>query len=361
MTRYRCPTCGYVYDEQKEGRKCSELPENWGCPVCGEAGSSFEALGPESEKPVRSALGTVAMAHRVFGYVFLAIYVVLIWQMVPRLWAYQIEFPARTVVHMSLGMAIGVILFLKIAIVRFFRRLDAALVPAFGTSLLVASVVLIGIAVPPAFREALATGRLFEEENRRRVEGLLLQTELDRAQSARLATPKSLLAGQRVLRQRCVECHDLRTVLAKPRTPDAWRQTVRRMADRTTLLDPLTEQQQWQVTAYLVALSPQLQQSVRQLREQQERRNETKQAAAEITTRGEQSSSYDGVLAKRLFETKCSGCHKTTLVEQAPPDSEDAARELVMRMVQEGLTAREEEQSQIVGYLIETYVKKSEP
>ena len=109
--------------------------------------------------------------------------------------------------------------------------------------------------------------------------------------------------------------------------PDAWRQTVRRMADRTTLLDPLDEEQQWQVTAYLVALSPQLQQSVQQMREQQERRDETKQAAASMTGKREEPSAYDAVQAKRLFETKCSECHKLTLVEKKPPDSEDAARD----------------------------------
>ena len=107
------------------------------------------------------------LAHRVFGYVFLAVYLLLIVQMVPRLWTYQIEFPARTVVHLSLGMAVGVMLLLKIGIVRFFRRLDQTLVPLLGTSLLVSSVVLIGISVPSAFREAFATARLFTAENRR--------------------------------------------------------------------------------------------------------------------------------------------------------------------------------------------------
>jgi mono/diheme cytochrome c family protein len=133
------------------------------------------------------------------------------------------------------------------------------------------------------------------------------------------------------------------------------------MAARTTLSDPLTNQQQWQVTAYLVALSPQLQRSVRQLREEQERRNETKQAAAEITAGGEQPSSYDREVARQLFETKCSECHETTLVEEDPPDSEAGAQDLVTRMVEEGLTASEEELSQIVRYLVETYVKKSGP
>lgn len=361
MTSYECRVCGYVYDEKREGVKWCDLADDWVCPGCGAPKTSF-ARGPEQgEKPIRISGSGVSLAHRVFGYIFLAIYVVLMAQMVPRLWSYQIEFPARTVVHMSLGMAIGVILLLKISIVRFFPRLDAPLVPAMGTSLLVGSVVLIGIAVPPAFREALATSRLFDEENCRRVETLLIQAGVDQAESARLASSQSLRAGQQVLRRQCIECHDLRTVLAQPRTPVAWRQTVRRMADRTTLLDPLDEEKQWQVTAYLVALSPQLQQSMQQMRQQQDRRHETQQAATAMTGSRAEPSAYDALQAKQLFEKKCSQCHKLTLVEKKPPDSEDAARALVARMVEEGLTAKEDELAQIARYLAETYAKKAQP
>ena len=163
-------------------------------------------------------------------------------QMVPRLWTYQIEFPARTVVHLSLGMAIGVILLLKIAIVRFFRRLDQAMVPLLGTCLLVGSTVLIGISVPAAFREALAVNRMMNETNRSRVRTLLAQTGLDASECARLTTADALRRGQRILRQQCIYCHDLRTVLAKPRTPENWRQTVARMAERTTMLNPIDEE-----------------------------------------------------------------------------------------------------------------------
>jgi mono/diheme cytochrome c family protein len=296
----------------------------------------------------------------VFGYVFLAIYIVLILQMVPRLWTYQIEFPARTVVHISLGMAIGVVLLLKIAIVRFFRRLDQSLVPSLGTFLLVGSVVLIGISVPSAFQEAWATGRLLGEENRERVAALLLQTGLDEAECTRLTTPDSLQTGQRTLRQECIDCHDLRTVLAKPRTPDSWRQTVRRMADRTTMLNPLEEDEQLKVTAYLVALSPDLQKSARQLREEQDRRDQSKQAAAAVATEAAAPTAYDSSAAKQLFEDKCSQCHEATLVDDSPPGSEEEARELVAWMVDEGLEATEEELAQIVQFMTESYAKASE-
>jgi flavin reductase (DIM6/NTAB) family NADH-FMN oxidoreductase RutF/rubredoxin len=40
-SRYQCPNCGYIYDEEKEGVKFSDLPDDWVCPVCGEKKSEF--------------------------------------------------------------------------------------------------------------------------------------------------------------------------------------------------------------------------------------------------------------------------------------------------------------------------------
>lgn len=35
MTKYRCIICNYIYDEEKEGKKFSNLPPEWVCPICG--------------------------------------------------------------------------------------------------------------------------------------------------------------------------------------------------------------------------------------------------------------------------------------------------------------------------------------
>jgi rubredoxin len=43
MSRYRCPACGYVYDERHghpregfpPGTHWSEVPDDWACPDCG--------------------------------------------------------------------------------------------------------------------------------------------------------------------------------------------------------------------------------------------------------------------------------------------------------------------------------------
>ena len=50
MAKYRCTVCNYVYDEAKEGRKFSDLPENWRCPVCGAPKSAFVLLAEKSEE-----------------------------------------------------------------------------------------------------------------------------------------------------------------------------------------------------------------------------------------------------------------------------------------------------------------------
>ncbi len=47
MARYICTICGYIYDEEKEGKPFSELKE---CPLCKAAPDRFRKIGEEEEK-----------------------------------------------------------------------------------------------------------------------------------------------------------------------------------------------------------------------------------------------------------------------------------------------------------------------
>jgi hypothetical protein len=171
-----------------------------------------------------SAPRPLMLLHRAIGYVYLAIYIYLMSQMLPRLWTYQVELPARTVAHLMLGMSIGVIVVAKIAIVRFFKHLESQMVPILGTALLLSSVLLIGLSAPIAFREHYlstrsAAGATFSVENLQRVRTLLPQAGF--ASSVPLDEISNKLAlqiGRRVLVKRCVQCHDLRTILVRPKT-----------------------------------------------------------------------------------------------------------------------------------------------
>jgi len=44
FAKYECAACGYIYDEEKEGKKFDELPDDWLCPVCGSDKDDFYKL-----------------------------------------------------------------------------------------------------------------------------------------------------------------------------------------------------------------------------------------------------------------------------------------------------------------------------
>ncbi len=60
MAKYRCTVCNYVYDEVKEGKKFSDLPKEWVCPVCGAPQSAFVLLAEEAEAPAAKKGRTVS-------------------------------------------------------------------------------------------------------------------------------------------------------------------------------------------------------------------------------------------------------------------------------------------------------------
>jgi rubredoxin len=51
---YACNLCGYVYDEEQEGKSWDELPDDWTCPVCGSPKSEFSLVEQEvvAESPI---------------------------------------------------------------------------------------------------------------------------------------------------------------------------------------------------------------------------------------------------------------------------------------------------------------------
>lgn len=90
------------------------------------------------------------MVHRGLGYVFLGIYLVLLVQMVPRLWQFEPEaWSLRPVLHAVVGLGIGGILGLKIWILRRGQRFGKRL-PLLGWSMVVLAFVAVGLVWRPA-------------------------------------------------------------------------------------------------------------------------------------------------------------------------------------------------------------------
>jgi mono/diheme cytochrome c family protein len=317
----------------------------------------------DHEKLKSSAPPRLMLLHRVLGYAYVAVYLILMTQMVPRLWRYQVEFPARTVVHLTLGMMVGVLLVIKIAIVRFFKHLEGTLIPLIGTVVMVCTVLLLGLSVPFSLRAIYLErhapgGSAFGEENLRRVSMLLSRAQLPgELPPADLATTAGLHKGQSVLMTRCVQCHDLRTVLARPRTPNEWTDVVRRMSERSSVLQPITSQEQQYVIAYLIAISPELQQGVSNQRAASESHATAKEIVKSAGTTRPAMAEFDLGQSRRIFETSCVQCHALSKVERNPPRTQKQAEELVARMVDNGLEAPEADLRQIIFYLKTTYAK----
>ena len=279
------------------------------------------------------------LLHRMMGYAYLLIYLVLMAQMVPRLWTYQVEFPARTVVHIVCGILIGVVLILKLSILRFFRHFEEWM-PVLGTSLLVLTVVLTGLSIPFTVRAQGLDGRTFSPANLERVKTLLPEAGFGpEVKLESLATVAALDAGRQEMVSECATCHDLRTVLLRPRTPPDWLQTVWRMAEKPNPNAEISVLEQQRIVAYLIAITPDLQSSLQVKRQQR--------AAVPA------SSSVD---AKQLFETACSQCHPSKLIE-AHNFKTEPVRALVDRMVANGMKASEADLETTIKHLTEKYGK----
>ena len=305
--------------------------------------------------------------HRLLGYAYLAMYIVLMWQMVPRLWAYQIELPARTVFHLTLGVSIGVILLIKIAIVRYYKHMEARLVPILGVALLVCTMLLIFLALPFSLREAYLSSQALSGDDgmtRQRIERVREQLPKAGIEDSKiidqLATHAGLRSGRQELMAKCTQCHDLRTVLARPRTPQSWKQTVERMANRSTVLNPITKQNQLEITAYLIAISPTLQQTLverrHQAMESAKKQQSSMKMAEDMMGDGDSEVSFTPEQARTTFESRCSQCHEPTQIENAPPASKDAANKLVQRMIGYGLLVSDDELKQILDHIGRNYI-----
>lgn len=312
--------------------------------------------------------------HRALGYLYAICYVIMMWHMLPRMWEYQVELPARTVAHVMLGFTIGFILIIKISIMRFFRHFEEWM-PYLGTGLLFCTVLLLGLSLPAAAQERALAERAFSSDNVARVRQVLPSAGFPEGTDFDLLTSSASLArGRHVLLRKCVRCHDLKTILLKPRTPGDWLRTVERMTEKPALFDPIEERELHAVTAYLVAITPELQKSQKQLRKEDEGKVRAMQAARATemgASPGAQDArdggggaapavtTYDLAEAKTLYEEECSLCHELSEVENQPPTSREAIDELIVRMIENDLELEEEALEKVKFYLLKRFVEKT--
>jgi hypothetical protein len=306
-----------------------------------------------------SAPRSLMLLHRVLGYVYFLLYLVMMCEMVPRMWNYQVEMPARTVAHMMFGMGIGILLIVKLSILRFFRHFEEWM-PYLGTFLLGFTIILSGLSMPHAFREmamasAAAGGDVYGEENRARVAKLLPTSGLpEEAPFADLATIDGLRAGRLVLLKKCVVCHDLKTILVRPRSPSDWVNTVERMAIKPAFSEPITDLEQWQASAYLIAISRELQKSARDRRQEDADKQKAQEAMAAPQPGDAPAAPIDEKKAQSTYETVCSQCHELSDVDKNPPKTAEEVSSVIRRMIDDNDLKAEKADLE----MIEWYMKR---
>lgn len=70
MAKYRCQLCGHIYDEEKEGVKFEDLPDDWKCPMCFAPKHLFELVKEDknNEKSVKEEKKQVANENKLENY-----------------------------------------------------------------------------------------------------------------------------------------------------------------------------------------------------------------------------------------------------------------------------------------------------
>lgn len=301
--------------------------------------------------------------HAGVGYAYGIIYFAMMWNMFPRLWEYQYELPARTVIHAVVAIILGVILITKIVVLLFFRHFEEAM-PKFGFGLLLCSVVLITLSVPHAARALDLQGRIADPDNLARVERVLGEIELGEGAPtiAELTSARGLAHGRDLLVNKCVSCHDMRTILLVPRTGARWHELVIRMKDKPDPFssEPLTDREIPYVTAYLIAITPDIQAS-RKRKVEQEREQEQVQAATVAAMAPEAvagpSLAVDEDRGKSILDARCKDCHGLDEIESFGGADVAGWAKVITEMVAEGAEIGDEEAKLLAPYLAQVFPK----
>lgn len=305
--------------------------------------------------------------HKFIGYAFGAIYLVMMWQMVPRLWEYQVELPARTIIHATAAIVLGVLLLTKIIILKFFRYFEEAM-PQIGLGILICTVLISALSIPHAVRGTGLVPLSLDAENRERVARVLSDIKFKHGVPVEeLVSDVGLRRGREVLAKECVRCHDMRTILAKPRSGANWYRVIDRMLDKPSIFDkPLDPKDVPYVTAFMVSITPNIQESSKErlANAGDAKITESTMDATLSMAEGEESEVKAPELptadAKALYQKRCIDCHMEKEVLDHGGDTEEGWAQVVRRMiVEQEMVISAVEAIQVARYLASTFPMKS--
>jgi ferredoxin-NADP reductase len=166
----------------------------------------------QSSARVKNAKASASLiaAHRIGGYLFIALFCVMAYFMVARLGDVAGGASTSTMIHLTLAMVLSPLLFVKVLIARYYKSYYSFLMPI-GLAIFVLCFVLIGITAGPSLA------------HQARMQTVSL-TSIDLPPAAidiNLATKR--------MEDRCSKCHNLDRIAGAHKDARGWLSTVNRM------------------------------------------------------------------------------------------------------------------------------------
>lgn len=231
----------------------------------------------------QAARDRIIRAHRIAGYLFIALFCFMTWFMVLKVKDVPDELPLRAMLHILIAMVLAPLILVKLLIARYYKSFTTALVPL-GLTIFTLGFVLIASAAGPYLLRRVT------------IKDISLQS-INMG-----ATRIDLKSSEALMQKRCSRCHALDRVMGARKDAQGWLAAVNRM--RALPGSGITESDARIILSYLISES-----SI-----------DTSSAQGELS------------VGKALVDSHCNRCHdldRTYKSTKTPAEWKDT----VMRMV----------------------------
>ena len=158
----------------------------------------------------QTARDRILRAHRIAGYLFIALFCFMSWFMLLKVKETPDELPLRAMLHILIAMVLAPLLLVKVVIARYYKSFTAALVPLGLTIFTLGFVLIASSAGPYLLRKAVVKNISLETVNMGGV-------KID------------LQSSETLTQKRCSRCHNLDRVVGARKDAPGWVATVNKM------------------------------------------------------------------------------------------------------------------------------------
>ena len=185
------------------------------------------------------------LSHRMLGYIFLFIFLVMLFFMVKKVSGLNYELSPRVVIHMAMATILIPIFLTKILIARFFKRLYPNLI-LLGLMIFFLSFTMVVITAGYHFLKTT-------DDQPSAVRSLTHQEQKNVQKHE--APDSSQAAVKELIHKKCTTCHKLERIKKAQKTKSEWRTTVEKMIKYSMNPDLLTEKEIDMMITYLTSES----------------------------------------------------------------------------------------------------------